>query len=265
MGLTILGPDINASEWRYTGRGKAIRIGLQQLQGVRREALESILDERNQNGPFLSLDDFLQRTRMRPPEASILLKSGALDALARNLNRPQLLWAITSRLNRLPLHGGKAKEQPSLAFPSGRIPISVPPLPDFEPRQKWQQEAEALGFVLSVHPLAVFEPSIRGFSHRIISASDLGLHVGRKVWVAGWPIARKETLTKEREPMEFVSFEDETAAYETIFFPQAFQRFCRELDMNRAFLLYGQVECEYGAESLVIHRLHRIREGRSPS
>ncbi len=58
--------------------------------------------------------------------------------------------------------------------------------------------------------------------------------------------------------MEFVSFEDTTAIYETIFFPQAFRRFCQDLDMNRAYLLYGQVGSEFGAVSLQVHRLVRL-------
>jgi error-prone DNA polymerase len=82
--------------------------------------------------------------------------------------------------------------------------------------------------------------------------------VGRRVWVLGWPITRKEVLTREGEAMEFVSFEDTTAIYETIFFPQAFRRFCQDLDMNRAYLLYGQVGSEFGAVSLQVHQLLRL-------
>jgi error-prone DNA polymerase len=58
--------------------------------------------------------------------------------------------------------------------------------------------------------------------------------------------------------MEFVSFEDQTAIFETVFFPQAFQRFCQGVGMGRAYLLYGRVESDYGAESLAVHDVYRV-------
>lgn len=65
--------------------------------------------------------------------------------------------------------------------------------------------------------------------------------------------------------MEFISFEDTTAIYETVFFPRAFQRFCQDVDMNRAYLLYGRVESEFGAESLNVLQMKKVssQNGRS--
>ncbi|MGA7877320.1 MAG: OB-fold nucleic acid binding domain-containing protein, partial [Desulfoferrobacter sp.] len=113
-------------------------------------------------------------------------------------------------------------------------------------------------FVFSVHPLQMLEPSVRTLPCPIIHASDLAQHIGRKVWVLGWPITRKEVVTKEGEPMEFVSFEDRTAIYETVFFPETFKRFCQDLDTNRAYLLHGRVESEFDTVSLAVDRLRRI-------
>jgi DNA polymerase III alpha subunit len=117
---------------------------------------------------------------------------------------------------------------------------------------------EALGFILSVHPLALYASTIRSLPHRIVRASDLADHVGRHVHVLGWPITRKEVMTRAGESMEFVSFEDETAIYETVFFPQAFKRFCQEVDMGSAYLLTGKVESEFGTVSLTIRRVSKL-------
>ncbi len=55
--------------------------------------------------------------------------------------------------------------------------------------------------------------------------------------------------------MEFVSFEDQSAMYETVFFPEPFKRFCQHLDVDRAYLLYGQVESEFDTPSLTVEQL----------
>jgi error-prone DNA polymerase len=289
IGISVLGPDINESDWHWLGKGKTIRLGLQQLQDIRRETLEAVLAERNRNGPFVSIEDFLRRVPLTSSDGSVIVKSGCLDSLAGaadgrrgkaeasaperkaaspsspgNLNRPQLLWLVESWLNAHVLSGRKGKRDRVAPGLQLTRTIRVPSLPDLSPAQKWQQEMDSLGFVLSVHPLTLFEPAIRSFAQRmrIIPASELGRHVGRRVWVAGWPITRKEVLTRKGEPMELVSFEDQTAIYETVFFPEAFRRFCQEVDMGRAYLLCGQVGNEFGAVSLTVHQLRKCRPDR---
>jgi error-prone DNA polymerase len=117
---------------------------------------------------------------------------------------------------------------------------------------------ESLGFILSVHPLALYASTIQSPSHRIIRAADLAHHVGRRVIVPGWPVTRKEVMTRGGENMEFVSFEDETAIYETVFFPQAYRRFCQEVDMGSAYLLQGKVESEFETVSLTVQRVSKL-------
>ena len=58
--------------------------------------------------------------------------------------------------------------------------------------------------------------------------------------------------------MEFVSFEDETAIFETTFFPKAYQRFCQILDMNRAYLLTGRVQEQYGTVSVNVEDVRKL-------
>ncbi len=144
-------------------------------------------------------------------------------------------------------------------FPTSRTAFTVPLLPDLSLERKWQQEIETLGLVLSVHPLTMWQPVIRTLPYRLVPASELAQHVGQQVWVLGWPITRKEVMTKEGEPMEFFSFEDQTAIYETVFFPKAFKRFCQELDMDRAYLLWGRVESEFGTINLDVQSVSKLK------
>ena len=350
MGITVLGPDLNASDWPYRGAGKTIRMGLQQLQNIRRDVLQAILEERKRNGPFMSLEDFLQRVELTPADGAVLVKSGALDSLAgipepkpqdlaaesqqlltmnqqklransqelstalrhkvsimhphqfvipaqagiqkncldtgfrrydglvdtlccgavprancqqlransqeptASFNRPQLLWFVEAWLNRKAASRNSGKQTGMMLSSRSRPSLAVPPLTDLTRARQWQQEIETLGLVLSVHPLTMWEAVIWALPYRPVPASQLARYVGKRVWVAGWPISRKEVMTKAREPMEFFSFEDQTAIYETVFFPKAFQRFCQELNTDRAYLLYGRVESEFGTVSLNVEQ-----------
>ena len=84
MGLRVLHPDINRSEIKYTGRYKTLRVGLMQLKGLSRDAKEDILNERTRKGPFISLENFLERTRLRIhlQDVRILIKAGCFDSIA---------------------------------------------------------------------------------------------------------------------------------------------------------------------------------------
>lgn len=260
MGITVLGPDVNESRWNYRGKGETIRMGLQQIRGIHRDTIDALLEERSRNSPFVSIDDILDRVNIPASDAAILARSGAMDSLAGNLNRPQLLWFLESRLRGGPFFRNEARTAQRILFPRSRMPFDVPPLPDLASHQKWRQEVDTLGFVLSVHPLTAIEPSLRKLRCPIVPASDLARHVGRRIRVLGWPITRKEVFTREGESMEFVSFEDRTAIYESVFFPGVFRRFCQDLDMNRAYLLLGDVESEFGTVSLTVRQLTRINE-----
>lgn len=52
--------------------------------------------------------------------------------------------------------------------------------------------------------------------------------------------------------MEFVSFEDTTAIYDTTFFPSSYTRFCRQLVRDRPYLLKGKIEAEFGVATLTV-------------
>ena len=260
MGLEVVGPDINRGDWNWTGKGKSIRMGFQQLKDIHKETMLAVLEERKKNGPFLSLDDLARRVRFTQADGSVLVKSGSLDCLAPRLNRPQMLWTVQALLQQDHSRRSAGMEAQRHAFPSRTRKTAPPALPDFTPAQKRLHEKETLGFLLSIHPLKLAEPFIRGLSHRIVAASDLSGLAGRRAWTVGWPITRKEVFTKQKESMEFISFEDTTAIYETVFFPAAFRRFCREVDMNRAYLLYGDVQSEFGATSLNVLDVKRMTD-----
>jgi len=73
-------------------------------------------------------------------------------------------------------------------------------------------------------------------------------------------VTEKLTHTRRGEPMEFVTFEDTSDMYETTFFPAAFRRYAMLLAPNFPYLLRGTVEEEFGAVTLTIRNLQRLKE-----
>ena len=223
-----------------------------QLQGMHQGVLETIVKEQRRNGPFRSLDDFCQRIAPEPAAARILVQSGTLDSIAGGLNRPQMLWRFYGEGR------DKAVGDSFSLLPNGAVSVEWPQVQEYNGSTRLSHERETLGFILSVHPLRLYRRKIAANGQKIVPANWLHQYVGQKVTLAAWSITGKEVLTKQGDPMEFVSFEDETATFETTFFPKAYQRFCQILDMNRAYLLTGRVEEQYGAVSVNVEQIQRL-------
>jgi error-prone DNA polymerase len=275
MGLRVLPPDVNASARAWTGRGRTIRTGLMQLRGLRAEALEALLAERERGGPYRSLADLLARTGIDAGDARILVKAGCLDSIAAGRTRPGLLWELllaergAAGRGRGGIGRGRARTGPGSALEAGRGPRgeaapdlfprverAVPRVPDYDEDTLLRHEVESLGFLLSRHPLALYERALRGIP--VVRGVDLPKHAGERVTALGWWVTAKTVETREEEPMEFVSFEDTTSLYETVFFPRAYARFCHLLTTVHPFLLTGTVEEDYGAVTLSVEGVRRL-------
>ena len=246
MGLTILGPDINESEIKYTGRSRAIRVGLMQVKALSREGREFIIHERSKNGPFTGFEDFLLRVgrHLHLQDVRILIKAGCFEGIARGLQRPSLMWQA------LRFFGGEHQEEkaPSLfSTPPILSPLKRAPYPK---SLMLKHELDTLGFLLSLHPLERYEGALKGLG--FIRARDLHAHVGKGVTTIGWLVTGKTVHTKDGEPMKFISFEDTTGVYETVFFPKVYNRFCPMLNEMRPYVLKGTVEEDFGSITLTV-------------
>jgi len=248
MGLRVLPPHINESELKYTGRDREIRIGLMQLKDLSREAKEAILHERAKNGPFLSFEDFLNRTegQVHLQDVRILIKAGCFDGIAKGTNRPGLMWRALRRFcqDSAPSQALLLKASPSPYSFSSDGGGQRKPAP-YPKDLMLKHELETLGFPLSVHPLERYGDKLKGI--RYVHARDLRKWIGKPVTTIGWQITGKTVQTKDGEAMKFVSFEDPTGTYETVFFPKVYNRFCHMLNAARPYLLKGKVQEDFGA------------------
>jgi len=251
MGLRVLGPDVNASEIPYTGSGRTLRIGLMQLKGLGRAAAEAIVAERARGGPFASIDDLLSRADLDPSDVRTLIRAGCLDSISGGLTRAQLQWKLIARHGSDLRTGRSGGREPELPLGDRRRP--PPRAPAYDEATLLGHEVDTLGFLASRHPLTLYRSALARI--RRIRADELHRHVGRRVNVVGWFVTAKEVLTKKNEPMEFTSFEDTTAIYETTFFPATYRKFRHKLSHTRPYVLRGRVEEDFGAVALTVEDL----------
>jgi len=244
MGLRVLLPDINESRKEYWGRDKTIRVGLMQLKGLHEAALQAILEKRGRR-PFASLEDFLCRVELDPADVKILIKAGAMDRISGGATRPEMIWQAlawhAARASRPSVERSLFQDVPSVA---------PPPTPQYSPRTVLEHELETLDFLISRHPLSLYAAQLSKMKY--VRGADLPKHVGKRVTTVGWWVTGKVVTTREDEPMEFISFEDTSALYETTFFPQTYARFCHILNRSRPYVLSGVVEEDFGAVTLTV-------------
>jgi len=269
LGLTIRPPDVTCSRERWTGAGTTLRVGLMAIKALGRATRERIVAAR-ERGDFLSLEDFLERVRPDEAEIRALIQCGGCDSLAGGQDRAALSW----RAARWARQRGEARPSPGrggrtsaagagpgdAAVGAALIPgelftdeAPAPRLPPGNERQRLRDEFAVLGFLCDRHPMVFFreEAARQG----ALPLAALPGQVGRRVRGAGWLITGKLVSTKRGEPMEFLTFEDETDTVEATFFPRVYREFCDILDWGRPYLLAGRVEEEFGATTLTVERV----------
>ncbi len=249
LGLEVLPPDVNASDVRWTGKQAALRVGLLAIKDLAAATRERIVAGRAGRA-YAGLGDFLERVRPDAAELRALVHCGALDRLAPGASRAELLWESARRLPSRATAERAARNRSLFEAPGaeGRTPH----LPPDDARERLRREFAVLGFLCDRHPIELYADAV----HRAgaVKAADLPRRIGQRVRFAGWLITGKVVETKQGEPMEFLTFEDETGLVETTFFPEAYRRFCHLLDRERPYLLSGKVEEDWGAVTLTVEK-----------
>jgi error-prone DNA polymerase len=249
LGVKILPPDVNKSHIRWKGRAGAMRVGWVSIKGLSTHTQRRIVAQRKTT-PYRDIMDFLERVQPDDSEARSLIHAGAFDSLHPKESRASLLWELAC--------WQKSRSHRSGAGDLFNLGRAVPK-PSFVPEnetERLRHEFAALGFLCDRHPMVLYADALK--KHKIVKAKDLSHFTGRHVCSAGLLITGKLVHTRHGEPMEFLTFEDETGLVETTFFPKAYRRFCAILETNRPFMLYGKVEEDFGAVTLTITRVNCI-------
>jgi DNA polymerase III alpha subunit len=260
MGLTVLPPDVNASDFRTTGRGRELRIGLQFVKELSAEGVERLREARDVPSlrpsvfppfrPFTSLADLRARTGVSPADLRALIKVGALDSIAGDWTRPMMLWLVdsTAECVRSP------DDRPGDWF--DHLPPAVPVLKEYGPERRRREEHAALGFTTDAHPMRLYADDLRRF--RLCPSTELHRHVGEHVLAAGMLTSAKPVHTLKDEPMEFATFDDGDGLIEVVLFPDIYRERGHVLFDQGPFIFRGKVEEEFGVVTLTVTQLDRL-------
>ena len=163
-GIELLGPDINLSEFKFLPiTQKKILYGLGGVKGTGLSAIDVILNERNENGPFLSLFDFTSRLNLRKVNrraVESLIRAGAFDKL--NSNRASLLASVNLAISAAD-QANASLGQNSLFAESDTQKINLIEMTLWEDKQQLIEEKLAIGFYFSGHPFKYYQKIISGF------------------------------------------------------------------------------------------------------
>ena len=162
---------------------KSIRYALTAIRNVGHTAIETIIDERKNNGEFSSIDDFINRVNpnsINKRQLESLIKAGAMDAL--NSNRRQLFNSVESILRHVNL-AHQERESPQIKLFKDKqktlIDLKFINISDWDLLEKLKQEFDALGFYFSAHPLDIYLTTLKKLNvQTILETQRLDFAVG---------------------------------------------------------------------------------------
>lgn len=244
QGIEVLPPDINESGVDFTVVGDKIRFGLGAVKNLGVAAVEELLDEREKNGPFVSLADFCNRMNGRCNKRMLenMIKGGCMDSLPGH--RAQKLAAMDNILaNAARLYKQKVSGQMDIFDILGdpEPEAQLPPIEPFSRKDMLQGEKEALGVYLSGHPLEDYVELLDSLN--VASIPSLAeMEEGSEVSVAGMVAAYRTLLTRKGKHMAFLTLEDQFTILEVIIFDEVLSQSRDLLAADHPLLVTGRLE-----------------------
>ena len=276
--IEILPPDINKSKTMFScDKSGAIRFGLAALKGVGINVIDTIIAEREANGEFKNIVDFVNRfdgTVLNKRCMESLILSGAFDCF--KVKRSQLMQVYTTLLDRANSdRKTRASGQFSLFDDLLKTDvvndITYPNIPEFDEQTKLKLEKEVVGVYISGHPLSNYTNK---FAEYNLTADMLqieteeegmpedseeeeaayeGLTDGMEVTCGGIIVEIKKLLSKrDKKEMAFVKIEDLYGVVELMFFPQAYTKFKNQLNPDSLVTIHGKLSIRSGEKPVVM-------------
>ena len=275
LGVTVLPPDINASDWPFSVTPEEVRFGLCAVKNVGDGAVEAILEARRRVGRFTSLHHFCEEVSLKhvnKKAVECLVKAGAFDSCRPDAEEAgangargqrwsaQLLAAIDPALEQgARRQQDRAQGQHDLfGDGEGSVLNQAARLPDAQPWTEAEQlthEKEALGFYLSGHPIDRFREDLARADVRAIDTLD---RPARSVRVGGIVAAIRRLKTKKGDPMAVVTVEDRGGRIEAVVFPEAYRKYGRMLEVDRLVVVEGKLEVDDDEPRLTVNEVKAL-------
>jgi DNA polymerase-3 subunit alpha len=268
MGISILPPDINKSGLKFVpetvpagaergstekpnaaavkGSGyNVIRYGLAAIKHVGETAMETVIHEREQEGDFVSLEDFCARLDSRVANRKMLeslIKSGAFDFVARDRSEvfssidDAMIASAAAQRDRI---AGQVSLFDEATSPTGSRKKLATPWTD---HQKLSYEKELLGFYVSGHPLDAYTDVFAAKNYRsIASLADLDDRAAFKIAGAIVQVEKKFTR-KEGKPFAVIWIEDRTDTLEVVVWNEVYLKVSSALEAGRVIEIKGTLD-----------------------
>ena len=260
-GIKVLSPDVNESTGHYTvNKNGDVRFALSGIKGFGANVVDAIIREREENGLFSDIYDFVERMAGSVNRKSFesLLSAGALDSLGHKrsmffqpgkggdlfidqLTRYGELYKADSVNSAISLFGEMEEmkpERPALPATEGEMDIM----------EMLQKEKELVGMYLSSHPLDRYSFEIHQFTTcKLADLSNLvseceGKKQSAKVAVAGIVTDFKQLTTKTGKPYSRTTLEDYSGSYELTLFGKDHETFMQYMQLHATLFIEGVVE-----------------------
>lgn len=288
MEIPVLSPDVNESISDFNvNKNGAIRFGLGAIKGVGTAAVEAIIREREQNGKFKDIFDFIERIDLRQCNKKTmenLILAGAFDELDK-LHRAQYFFEDESgqtNLEKIMRYGqalqneGDENQLDLFSAVDMKVEAQKPVLSDcplWPEMLKLNKEKEVVGIYISAHPLDRYEIELQNFKNidlNILKENEDKL-TNKTFFVAGMIISANH-LISSKNGQEFGKFtlEDYSDSYEFALFGEDYIKFKHFLEVNRFILVQVSItKNKYSQRTYVnvneIELLENVIEKRSKS
>ena len=266
VGIGILPPSVNTGEGRFTAENGSIRCGMYAIKAVGRGVIDALVREREMNGPYSSLRDFIVRTYgkdMNRRAIENLIRAGACDCF--NGTRKQLMMVYPGLLDQAAYESkesitGQMSLFDFMAPEEKKVyETALPDVGEFSRETLLAFEKEVLGIYLSGHPLEEYEALWRS---RITAVSaDFALdeesgatrvkHEARET-VGGLIAAKQIKYTRTNKVMAFLTIEDLVGSLEILVFPSVYERYRDMLEEDAKIFVEGRVSVEDDKPSKLI-------------
>ncbi len=258
MGINVLGPDINESQQNFSAnKAGDIRFGMAAIKGVGEAAVKSIIDEREKNGAYKDIYDFMERVNYTLVNRKCLENiayAGGFDSITE-FSRSKFFAVddknAISLLEQLARYGQrvqqeKANAQQSLFGGGSAVDIQRPSVPvadEWNQLQLLNKEREVIGLYLSAHPLDEYKVIIDHMCKAQLSdLSDLERFNGQEIAVSGVVTSVQALTTKTGRPWGRFTIEDYQGTHEFALFGKDYEKFRQYLYKDYFLFVKGKVQ-----------------------
>ena len=256
MGIPVLGPDVNESNYKFTVNTKGeIRFGMGAIKGVGEAAIESIIAERKESGFYHNIFEFAERVNLRAvnkKNCESLAMAGGFDCF-HDYHRRQYLFAPENEQTLLEkvIRYANAKQaekdaaQVSLFGGDSNVATPLPSVAICEPfseMEKLKLEKDVVGFYISGHPLNQFEVELESFCKPI---ADIKKFPNQDISVGGIVSGVRNGQTKTGKPFAILSIEDYNSSVELFLMGEKYMNHAQYLRPGEFLYITGKVELNW--------------------